>query len=87
MGSPHSRKGMPTVRIRTYTNWERNRFTGSSLGPCDRKNWGLGASGLGGYGHFGAFPAQITVERFLDIETKVNPKSPYDYATMYHGPL
>jgi hypothetical protein len=54
----------------------------STLGPCDRKSWGLG-----GYGHLGAFPAQIIVESFRDIEVRVNPQSPYDYANIYHGPL
>jgi len=57
------------------------RATRSPRGPCDRKNWGPV-----GYGHLGAFPAQITVESFRDIEVKVNAKSPYDYANMYHGP-
>ena len=57
------------------------RATLSPRGPCDRKSWGLV-----GYGHLGVFPAQITVESFRDIEVRVNPKSPYDYANMYHGP-
>ncbi len=52
----------------------------SRLGPCDRKNWGPG------YGHLGVFPAQIIVESIRDIEVRVNPQSPYDYANMYHGP-
>lgn len=51
----------------------------SPVGPCDRAAWGV-------YGHLGSFPAQLTVEAFRDIEVKVNPKSPYDYAHMYHGP-
>jgi len=54
----------------------------SSRGPCDRRNWGLG-----GYGHLGAFPSEITVETIREIEVRVNPKSPYDYANMYHGAL
>ncbi|MGA2147281.1 MAG: hypothetical protein ABSH49_20235 [Bryobacteraceae bacterium] len=60
----------------------QTRAKRSALGPCDRKSWGLG-----GYGHLGAFPAQIIVESFRDIEVRVNPQSPYDYANMYHGPL
>jgi hypothetical protein len=52
----------------------------SSLGPCDRKSWGLG------YGHLNAYPAQIMIQSFRDIEVRVNPQSPYDYAHMYHGP-
>jgi len=54
----------------------------SPLGPCDRKSWEQG-----GYGHLGAFPSQITVESFSNIEIRVNPRSPYDYAHMYHGAL
>ena len=54
----------------------------SPLGTCDRKSWQLG-----GYGHLGAFPSQITVESFRDIEIRVNKNSPYDYANMYHGAL
>jgi hypothetical protein len=53
----------------------------SSQGPCDRKG-----SGYSGYGHLGAFPAQLVVSSFSDIEVIENPKSPYDYANMYHGP-
>jgi hypothetical protein len=53
----------------------------SSLGPCDRTRWGIP-----GYGHLGGYPAQIIVERFRDIEVRVNPQSRYDYAHMYHGP-
>jgi hypothetical protein len=40
---------------------------------------------MAGYGHLGAFPAQIDVESFSDIQVKVNPQSPYDYGHMYHG--
>lgn len=58
----------------------QTRAKRSSFGPCDRKSWGLG------YGHLNAFPAQIVVESFRDIEVRVNPKSPYDYAHMYYGP-
>ena len=54
----------------------------SRLGPCDK----IG-SGYFGYGHLGAFPAELVVESFSDIQVKENPKSPYDYADMYHGPL
>jgi len=60
----------------------QTRARHSALGPCDRKSWGLA-----GYGHLGGFPAQIIVESFRDIEVRVNPQSPYDYANMYHGPL
>lgn len=60
----------------------QTRAKRSRLGPCDRKSWGLG-----GYGHLGAFPAQITVESFRDIEVRVNPRSAYDHANMYHGAL
>jgi hypothetical protein len=60
----------------------QTRTKRSALGPCDRKSWGLG-----GYGHLGAFPAQIIVESFRAVEVLVNAQSPYDYANMYHGPL
>lgn len=75
-----SRKGFElwvTVVGRLQTRAKR-----SPLGPCDRKSWGLV-----GYGHLGAFPAQIIVESFRDIEVRLNPQSPYNYGNMYHGPL
>jgi hypothetical protein len=56
------------------------RSINSPIDPCDRKSWGH-------YGHLGAFPAQITVESFREVEVRSNPQSPYDYANMYHGPL
>ena len=40
-----------------------------------------------GFGHFSSFPAQIEVERFSNIVVKENPKSSYDYANMYYGPM
>jgi hypothetical protein len=49
--------------------------------PCD-----VAGRRFRGYGHLSAFPAQITVSSFRDIEVKENPKSAYDYANMYHGP-
>jgi hypothetical protein len=52
------------------------------LGPCDR----IG-SRLYGYGHLGAYPAQLVVKYFTDLEIKMNPKSPYDYSNMYRGAL
>jgi hypothetical protein len=52
------------------------------LDPCHR----LGSRYLG-YGHLGAYPAQLIVTQFRDIEVKVNPNSPYDYSNMYRGPL
>ena len=54
---------------------------------CDWAKIGPGRYGQPGYGHLGAFPAQIQVERFSSIEVKQNPKSPYDYANLYHGPM
>ena len=54
----------------------------SHLGPCDKKSWHLP-----GFGHLGAFPAQITVDRFVELELRENPQSRYDYANMYHGPM
>lgn len=60
----------------------QTRAKHSPLGPCDRKSWGMA-----GYGHLNVYPAQIMVETFRDIEVRVNPQSPYDYANMYHGAL
>jgi len=54
----------------------------SPNGPCDKKG-----SMYMGYGHLGAFPAQLTVRSFTNIEVKENPKSPYDYSHMYRGAL
>lgn len=52
----------------------------SSSDPCDN-------SRSPGYGHLGAFPAQLVVSSFSDIKVVENPDSPYDYANMYHGPM
>ena len=60
----------------------RTRTRRSPLGPCDK----IGSGRYPGYGHLGAFPAQLVVQQFKDIEVKVNPESPYDYGHMYHGP-
>jgi hypothetical protein len=65
-----------TVMGRVQTRARR-----SPLGPCDRKSWGMY-----GYGHLGAFPAQIVVESIRDIDVKKNAQSLYDYGNMYHGP-
>ena len=54
----------------------------SPLGPCDKAG-----SRYFGYGHLGAFPAQLVVESFHDIEVRENPDSEYDYANMHHGAL
>ena len=53
----------------------------SPLGPCDKKG-----SRYLGYGHLGVFPARLVVRSFSEIEIIENPKSPYDYRNMYHGP-
>ena len=54
----------------------------SPLGPCDE----IG-SGDFGYGHLGAWPAELVIQHFSDIEVKANPNSPGDYGKMYHGAL
>ncbi len=61
----------------------RTRARRSPLGLCDK----IGSGWYPGYGHLGAFPAQLVVQQFRDIQVKVNPESPYDYGPMYHGPL
>lgn len=66
-----------TVRGRLLTKAKR-----SPRGPCDRAGWGLPA-----YGHLGVFPAELIIEKVLKIDVVENPKSPYDYAHMYHGAL
>ncbi len=53
----------------------------SKLGPCDR----IG-SRYTGYGHLGAYPAQLVLHHFQKIEVKDNPASPYDYANLHRGP-
>jgi hypothetical protein len=52
----------------------------SPVGPCDMMV-------KGGYGHLGAFPAQLVVKNFRDIEVVPNPDSPYDYSKMFRGAL
>jgi hypothetical protein len=68
------------IRV-TVTGLLRTTAHPSPRGPCDRSSWGLP-----GYGHLGAFPAQIVVDSFRDVEVKESPQSPYDYANIYHGP-
>jgi hypothetical protein len=62
-----------TVRGRLKTSEHR-----SPVGPCDR-------AVEGGFGHLGAFPAQIVVEAIEDIQIVPNPASRYDYSSMHHG--
>lgn len=58
----------------------RAREHRSPAGPCDMMAGGH-------YGHLGAFPAQLVVKRFSQIEVVPNAGSPYDYSKMYHGAL
>lgn len=53
----------------------------SPLGPCDA----IG-SGRVGYGHLGAFPAELAVQYFGDITVQENFSSPYDYGKVVPGP-
>lgn len=53
----------------------------TSLGPCDKIE-----SQYFGYGHLGAFPAQIEVESFSDVQITTNPVSLFDYSNLYRGP-
>jgi hypothetical protein len=64
----------------TATGHLRAREQASPLGPCDR-------IARGGYGHLGAYPAELVVEEFTNIEVKANPNSPYDYSNIYRGAL
>ncbi len=52
----------------------------SPIGPCDEV-------ANRGYGHLGAFPAQLVVKSFSNIEVVPNANSPYDYSNIYHGAL
>jgi hypothetical protein len=52
----------------------------SPVGPCDRVV-------NGGYGHLGAFPADLVVQSVSDLELVPNANSPYDYSNMYRGAL
>jgi hypothetical protein len=52
----------------------------SPVGPCD-------VVVNGGYGHLGAFPAQIVVEAFNDIKIVPNTDSPYDYSRVRRSAL
>jgi hypothetical protein len=56
----------------------RARGHPSPVGPCD-------IMARGNYGHLGAFPAQLVVKSFTDIEVMPNPNSPYDYSNMHRG--
>ena len=60
----------------------KTRARHTPLGPCDR----VGSS-YAGYGHLGAFPAELAVRQFTNIEVTENPGSPYDDGSMYHGAL
>jgi hypothetical protein len=60
----------------------RTRAGQSPLGVCDREG-----SGLYGYGHLGAYPAELVVRYFTDIEIKVNPNSPFDYSHIHRFAL
>jgi hypothetical protein len=52
----------------------------SPVGPCD-------PVGQGRYGHLGAFPAQLVVQRVAAVDLIPNPDSPYDYSHIYRGAL
>ncbi|HUP02525.1 MAG TPA: hypothetical protein VMU19_00965 [Bryobacteraceae bacterium] len=60
-------------------NTQARRLAG---GPCDEVG-----SHYFGYGHLGAFPAELVVTSFSDIQVIENADSPYDYADIYHGAL
>lgn len=62
-----------TVRGRLKASERR-----SPLGPCDRVV-------NSGFGHLGAFPAEIVVDAFNDVQIVSRPESPYDYGHMYRG--
>jgi hypothetical protein len=53
----------------------RTRAHHSPLGPCDRVG-----SELYGFGHLGAFPAQLVVREVRNIRIEDNPSSPFNYS-------
>jgi hypothetical protein len=65
----------------TVFGWLRTMAKDSPAGPCDTVG-----SHTYRYGHLGAFPAELQVERFSEVEIKANPVSPYDYAIFARGP-
>jgi len=52
----------------------------SPVGPCDIVM-------NRGYGHLGAYPAQLVAEGFSDIQVIPNANSPFDYSKIYRGAL
>jgi hypothetical protein len=63
----------------TGTGRLRTMARRSPAGPCDA----IG-SGLYGYGHLGAWPAELDIERFEDIQLRRDATSPYDYTNFTH---
>jgi hypothetical protein len=63
----------------TVVGWVRTMARRSAIGPCD-----VIGSGLYGYGHLGAWPAELDIERFEDIELKHDGTSRYDYTGFSH---
>jgi hypothetical protein len=69
------------VRV-TVVGWLRTMARRSPAGPCDA----VGSS-LYGYGHLGAWPAELDIKRFEDIELKHDATSRYDYTNYTHRRL
>jgi hypothetical protein len=65
------------VTVRGKLNASDHR---SPAGPCD-------PVANSGFGHLGAFPAQIVVEAFDNIQVVPNVDSTYDYGHMYRGAM
>jgi len=65
------------VTVRGKVNSSDRR---SPIGPCDRIV-------NSGFGHLGAFPAQIVVESFTDVRITPNANSPYDFSHVYRGAM
>ena len=71
----HGRRVEIWVTVRGKLNASERR---SSIGPCDRVV-------NSGFGHLGAYPAQIVVEAVNDVQVVPQPNSPYDYGHIYRG--
>jgi hypothetical protein len=73
----HGRRVEIWVTVRGKVNAKERR---SPAGPCDPVV-------NSGFGHLGAFPAQIVAEAFSDVQLIPSADSPYDYGGSYRGAL
>jgi hypothetical protein len=72
-----SKKGQRVELWVTVVGVLKTNARQSPLGPCDK----IG-SGYFGFGHLGAFPAQIKVTEIREVQVKPNANSRYNYSTV-----